>query len=251
MRARPGVALMVVLWVIVFLSTITTGIVLTTRSNSEITGNYRAGVVARYAAESGITAAVATLEDSLAKLGEGGQRLQYVNRLERALGPAEQMELGAARFAVQLVDVAARLDINAANAAALTRLFSYFGAAIEAENSARAIRAYIERSDAEGLQAARTLESLEEAARIPGVSRQLLEAASRFLTVDGDGTINRMTASDTVMSAVGGDLRDEPSRILVVSRGWQDGHKLTHEIQAVYALNGARLTLVRWRERDL
>ena len=251
MRARPGVALMLVLWVIVFLSTITTGIVLTTRTNSEITGNYRASVVARYAAESGVTAAVATLEDSLAKLGEGGQRLQYLNRLERALGTAEQMELGDARFAVQLVDVAARLDINAANAAALTRLFSYFSDAIEAENNARAIRAYIERSDAEGLQAARTLESLEEAARIPGVSRQLLEAASRFLTVDGDGTINRMTASDTVMSAVGGDLRDEPSRIIVVSRGWLDGHRLTHESQAVYALNGARLTLVRWRERDL
>jgi hypothetical protein len=152
---------------------------------------------------------------------------------------------------VQLVDVAARLDINAANAEALTRLFSYFTDAIEAENTARAIRAYIERSDAGGLQAARTLQSLDEAARIPGVSRQLLEAASRFLTVDGDGTINRMTVSDTVMSAVGGDLRDEPSQILVVSRGWLGGHRLTHEIQAVYALNGTQLTLVRWRERDL
>jgi hypothetical protein len=60
-----------------------------------------------------------------------------------------------------------------------------------------------------------------------------------------------MTASDTVLSAAAGDLRDAPSRILVVSRGWQDGHKLTHEIQAVYALNGPQLTLVRWRERDL
>jgi hypothetical protein len=89
---------MLVLWVIVFLSTITTGIVLTTRSNSEITGNYRAGVVARYAAESGVTAAVATLEDSLAKLGEGGPRRQYLNRLEGALGAAEQMQLGAASF---------------------------------------------------------------------------------------------------------------------------------------------------------
>ena len=55
MKARPGVALMLVLWVIVFLTTITTGIALTTRSNSQITGNYRAGVVARYAAESGVT----------------------------------------------------------------------------------------------------------------------------------------------------------------------------------------------------
>lgn len=42
-----------------------------------------------------------------------------------------------------------------------------------------------------------------------------------------------------------------PSRVLIVSRGWQSGHPLTHEIQAVYAVAGARLTLRAWRERDL
>jgi len=42
-----------------------------------------------------------------------------------------------------------------------------------------------------------------------------------------------------------------PSRILVVSRGWQDGHPLTHEIQAVYMIAGARLVLLAWQERDL
>jgi type II secretory pathway component PulK len=251
MKARPGVALMLVLWVIVFLTTITTGIALTTRSNSQITGNYRAGVVARYAAESGVTAAVATLEDSLAKLGAGANRLQYLNDLERALGSNEHAALGGGRFEVKLVDVGARLDINAANESALAKLFSYFTDAIAAENTARAIRAYIGDPSTQGLQAARTIESLDDAARIPGVSRELLAAAADFITVDGDGTINRMTASDTVLSAAAGDLRDEPSRIVVVSRGWQDGHKLTREIQAVYALNGAQLTLVRWRERDL
>jgi hypothetical protein len=54
-----------------------------------------------------------------------------------------------------------------------------------------------------------------------------------------------------VLSAAGGDLREEPSRIIVVSRGWLDGHALTHEIQAVYAIEGSRLALVRWRERTL
>ena len=46
-------------------------------------------------------------------------------------------------------------------------------------------------------------------------------------------------------------VQDEPSRVLVISRGWLRGHSLTHEIQAVYAIAGNRLTLVRWRERDL
>jgi hypothetical protein len=69
--------------------------------------------------------------------------------------------------------------------------------------------------------------------------------------VDGDGSINRATAPEVVLAAAGGDLRDEPSRILVASRGWLDGHALTHEIQAVYAVVGGALTLVRWRERTL
>lgn len=42
-----------------------------------------------------------------------------------------------------------------------------------------------------------------------------------------------------------------PSRVLVISRGWQDGHPLSHEIQAVFAVAGSRLVLRAWRERDL
>lgn len=42
-----------------------------------------------------------------------------------------------------------------------------------------------------------------------------------------------------------------PSRLLLVSRGWQPGHPLTHEIQAAYAVVGQRLLLQSWRERDL
>src|SRR5262245_30269231 len=133
MKARRGVALMLVLWLIVILTTITTGIALTTRSNSEITANYRAGVVARYAAESGVNVAVAVLEDSIAKLGDGAGRQNYLNRLERALGPAEKVSLGDARLAIALIDVGARLDVNAADVSALTRLFTYFTDGIAAE----------------------------------------------------------------------------------------------------------------------
>ena len=41
-----------------------------------------------------------------------------------------------------------------------------------------------------------------------------------------------------------------PSRLLIVSRGWQAGHPLTHEIQAVYAVTGTGLTLQSVDERD-
>jgi hypothetical protein len=42
-----------------------------------------------------------------------------------------------------------------------------------------------------------------------------------------------------------------PTRLLLISRGWQEGHPLTHEIQAAYAVLGQRLVLQFWWERDL
>jgi hypothetical protein len=41
-----------------------------------------------------------------------------------------------------------------------------------------------------------------------------------------------------------------PSRLLIVSRGWQSGSPTAHEIQAVYVVVGTRLTLQNWEERD-
>ena len=229
---------MLVLWIIVVLGTIGSGVFIATRSTTDITANYRARVIARYAAESGVTVAVSSLVDSLSRLTDPRARAQYLNDLERALG-ANRLSLGDARLGIALIDIGSRLDVNAADVTQLARLFGYFTDAIAAEAAARAIRPFL------------PLQSLDDLLRIPGVPRALAEQASEFLTVDGDGTINRVTASDTVLAAAGGELRDEPSRILVVSRGWRDGHPLTHEIQAVYAVVGNQLTLVRWRERDL
>jgi general secretion pathway protein K len=257
LRARPGVALMLALWIIAVVGTITSAIIVGTRSTSTIAGNYRARVVGRYAAESGVTMAMAILQDSINTLGISPARRVYLNQLERALGEREQFALGDARAAVALIDVGTRLDVNLADESALTRLFSYFTDALQAENAARAIRTYISGGASQDepelvqLQAARPLRSIDELLRVPGVPHALAERAAEFLTVDGDGSVNRVTASDTVRAAAAGDLRDEPSRIIVVSRGWRDGHALTHEIQAVYALQGNELRLVRWRERDL
>lgn len=41
-----------------------------------------------------------------------------------------------------------------------------------------------------------------------------------------------------------------PTRLLVISRGWQAGHPLTHEIRAVYAIVGTGLKLQSVEERD-
>lgn len=238
-QSRPGFAVMLVLWLIVLLGALCSGVAMGARSASTLASNYRAHVVARYAAESGLTAAVALLEDSLARVTESAARRAFLNQLDRALGGHAELSLGAARTAISLVDVGSRLDVNFADAESLATLFAYFTDAIEASTFARVVREQP------------PLQSLEELRRLPGGAPDWLERAAAYLTVDGDGTINRATASDTVLAAARGELRDEPSRIVVISRGWLDGHPLTHEIEAVYAVAGSELTLVRWSERQL
>jgi hypothetical protein len=246
-----------VLWIIVALAAVSSGVAVATRGTGGVAANYRARVVARYASESGVTLAVATLEEDLASLGDPGARRAYLNGLGGAGGGQGEIVLGDGRVQVQIVDVGARLDANAADGRSLARLLSFLTDPIEAERVAGAIRAYVAGGVTDPgvgpstLEAARPLRSIRELYRVPGVPPELIRRAAGFLTVDGDGTINRATASDTVLAAAAGELRDEPSRLLVVSRGWLAGHPLRHEIEAVYALAGAGLTLIRWRERDL
>ena len=253
---------MLVLWLIVVLGTISTAVVLGTRESASLSGNGRARVVGRYAAESGVVAATSAIELALAARPDTTDRERYLNHLDVALPQRSDVALGDASFAVTLVDVSARLDVNNAGQSALARFFAQFDPSAAA-GTASAIRRYIERTEVTGspgsqsssggsaLVAARALRSLDELERVPGVSLGLVRAAAPYLTVDGDGKINGATASDTVMVAAGGSIQNEPSRILVISRGWLRGHSLTHEIQAVYAIAGNQLTLVRWRERDL
>ena len=253
---------MLVLWLIVVLGTISTAVVLGMRQSAAMSANARARVAARYAAESGVAAATVAVEQALGSRPDTAGRQAYLNHLDVALPRRGETAIGDATFAVTLIDVSARLDVNGASEEALGRFFSQFDPS-EAPGTAQAIRRYIDgravtatpgsqsSSGGSALVAARPLRSLDELERVPGVGLGLVRAAAPYLTVDGDGKINRATASDTVLMAAGGSVQDEPSRILVVSRGWLRGHTLTHEIQAVYAIAGTQLTLVRWRERDL
>ena len=261
-RDRRGFTLMLVLWLIVVLGTISAGVVIGTREATALAGNARARVVGRYAAESGVAVATSEVERALEVRSDTAARQRYLNDLASALTTRGETTLGESVFQITLVDISSRLDVNNADASALTRFFEQFDPST-ARSTALAVRRYIDSSEvtrgagsqsmsgSSALVAARTLRSLDELESVPGVNLGLLRAAAPYLTVDGDGKINRATATDTVMVAAAGSVQDEPSRVLVVSRGWLRGHSLTHEIQAVYAIAGNRLTLVRWRERDL
>lgn len=245
---RRGVALVLVLWLIVILGGIGAAVISATRDSSRLAANTRALVVARYAAESGIEATLAAIDDSLRALTDSAARHDFLNALERRSAGGDSVLLGDGRFAVAIVDASARLDVNAAPVENLARLFARFTDLSRATALAQAIRARIERG---GGRTVTPLRSLEELRAIPGADMRVLRLAAPYLTVDGDGTVNRATASDTVMAAAFGELAEAPTRLVLVSRGWMRAHPLTHEIQGVYAIASDRLVLVHWRERTL
>jgi len=264
---RRGSTLALVLWTLVVAGGVSLAVSTRSRSAIAVASNARAHVIARYAAESGLTIAVRAIEDSLAAVGDSSARATLLNTLPRAPFPLPVGILGAARMELAISDENSKLDLNYADADAVAQLLAEFGDAGAARRTAAAIRAHIgtgvtpdspdesfpigqsTAGTAFWSRGARYLTSLDDLMAITDVDLQLLERAAPFLTVDGDGMTNRVTAPAAVLRAASGALVDSPNRLLLVSRGWLEGSSLTHEIQAVYAVQGNDLDLVRWRER--
>ena len=135
----------------------------------------------------------------------------------------------------------------------------------------------------------RPLQRLDELTRIRGFSDSLADRIAPLVTVEGDGRVNLNTAPVAVLASLPGfdpaaaadlsaqrehgavftsladlarrrgrdfsQLTTMPTRLLFISRGWQIGRPLAHEIQAVYDLDAVRLAQPRlilrfWREFD-
>jgi general secretion pathway protein K len=256
LQSRRGVALVLVLWIVVILAGVSAGVVRSARTSTGIAANARSNTIARAAAESGIEATVAAIEDTLARFENPADRKNWLNALALQPDP-DSFSLGEGRFLVTVVDVSARLDVNAATLPALQAFFSQFTDPAGAAAIANAIRQRIDSGSSSDPAAtfrprsATPIRSLDELHQRRLVPEAILSRAAPYLTVDGDGVINARTASDTVLVAASGELRDEPGRLLLISRGWVSGHPLTCEIQAVYAISGNRLVFSHWRERSL
>ena len=277
-RARRGVALLVVLWTIMMLAAVTAVASSAARSSADVASARRAGTVARAMAESGIALATARIDNVLRRAAaDSNARNVYLDALESNAVRGEALAadtLGDGVLAVTAVDVSARLDVNAAGLEGWYLLLRAFvGEAdarrvaarvddhIRGRNGDRDIAAAAARAARDSLVASllgrdvsptgsRRIESLDDLLEIPGIDLALLERIAPLLTVDGNGTINRRTASPAVLAAASGSLVDHPVRLLLVSRGWMRGHPLTREIEAVYDIAEDGLRLVRWRERE-
>jgi type II secretory pathway component PulK len=270
-------ALIFVLWMLVLLGLAIGELVARARDEASIVATLRSRAVARYAAESGVlvtTAALQTLLDSASEpedLAASARHLDTLGRQPAALAAS------SAQFAVAVANLNARLDLARSDTAALQSLFAQFVPAGRAAEITAALR-----DD--------PVTRFSELARVPGADDAFALAVAPYVTVSSDGLIDVNAAPEAVLAAVpgigpakagviiarrdggevlpsadefrttqgrptedaseGSSLTVAPTRIMIVSRGWQRGMPLSHEIQAVYVVLAGSLTLQSWEERD-
>ncbi len=251
-RPRRGAALVVALVTIAVLASVTAIASSRARQAAAVVDNRRSQVTARAMAESGVLAARARIESALRDAGsESGPDSARVHRVFDALtngnGALAQDTISEGAFATTVVDISARLDVNTAGAEGLQQLLATVAPPDDARRLAQSIEDRVRGDTSRVMQ---PFTSLDELLTVPGMQAAWLDAIAADLTVDGDGRVNRRAASRRVLAAATGTLVDRPSRLLLISRGWRLGHLLTREIQAVFAVNGTELRLVRWREQD-
>jgi hypothetical protein len=185
----------VVLWTVVLLATVTAMASGAARTSAAVASNARAQATARAMAESGVLAARVLIDDSLRVLAPvEGAREAFLGALEPVASnsqPLLQDTLADGVFAVTVVDVSARLDVNNTDADGLARLFATATSPSEARAMAEQITAFVrgDRADAEyqrmqardSLEAAllgrdvspkrrRPFESLDELRELPGAN---------------------------------------------------------------------------------
>ena len=272
---QRGVALIFVLWLLVLLGVIIAEVASRARAEAALLTSLRSRTVARYAAESGILAATVAIERLVDSSYNPLERASLFRQLDARLASLKDVELGGARFGVAALDLNARIDLNRADVATLRGLFGQFTSDARADTVAAALKV-------------NPIRRLAELSRVPGIDDSLALAVAPYVTVWSDGLVNINSAPEAVLAALpgvaaaapgivarreGGEVfatldpvhppsmpgvvaaallvSTVPSRLMLVSRGWQEGHPLTHEIQAVFAIVGRRLVLQSSWERDL
>jgi general secretion pathway protein K len=266
-NTRRGVALIFVLWLLVLLGLAAAEVVTRARTESAMVTDMRARALGQYAAESGILLTTSIIESVLDSANTPAKRAAVFQHLDTQ----RESTLGAAHFKVIFIDLNARLDVNRTDAGTLRNLFSQFTTS-SAEDIVTALKAA-------------PVSRFPELARVQGIDDNLALAVAPYVTVWGDGLININSAPEPVLAAistvgkagarsivaarengvltstdvyrgsgaVSADaplLAIAPSRIMLVSRGWQPGVPLAHEIQAVYVVIGSTLVLQSWEEHD-
>lgn len=220
LRDRRGAALVLVLWLIVVLSVIAAGVVTATRTELRLAANLRARTAARYAAESGLVAALGPVTGAVERWRLPADRVRLLDHLADTLAALREVQLGPARFAVRVMDLNTRIDLNWADGATLQGLFGQFVPETRAATLAAAVQDWRDPDDdrlehgAEAADYARAglarrprngpFRDPSELRLVLGMGDSLYYAVVPLVTVDGDGRVNLNSAPAPVLAALPG-----------------------------------------------
>lgn len=228
-RGRRGVVLLAVLWVLAVLALLAVEFAAAARTTRAAAANTRAEARVRWGARAGLARARELLDRTIAGNFAG---YDLAARGDSAL-PMPSFDLDGVTVRVAALDARARIQLNRADAAVLSRLFDAAGLASSAADSlADAILDWRDGdafrrprgAEAAEYRAARRavapkdapFEAVEELRAVYGMSPARYAAIARYLTVAGDGRVSVNSAPVPVLLTVPGI--DEAGAAAIVRR---------------------------------
>jgi general secretion pathway protein K len=187
--------LVAVLWIVMALSIIVTGLTRSVRDEARMISAARQGVQASYLGD-------AAIQIVLQQLAFNAQTVERLVTLP--------VQFHGRTMEVQVAPLNGLIDVNSASAQLLGRLLSVAGGLADGEAAAlaQAIVDFREQRTPQGL--VRRFEALEDVMQVPGVTYDLYARLSGLATVDirSSGKVNPMAAPAAVLQVLaGGDAQ--------------------------------------------
>lgn len=211
---QRGVVLVAVLWIVMALSIIVTGLSRSVREEARMLSLARQGAQASALGDAAIQLV----------LQQMGAEPKPVDRMT-----AVQVQYMGQAIAVQIMPLNGLVDINSAQIPLLVRLLTVVGGLGEgaATPVAQAIVDYREQRSAQGIP--RRFEAVEDLMRVPGVNYDLYARLSGLVTADirGNGMVNPMAAPPAVLQMLAGGNAELVSQIESRRQSGQPGIDMT------------------------
>ena len=212
--SQRGVVLVAVLWIVMALSIIVTGLSRSVRDEAKMLSMARQGAQASALGD----AAIQLVLQQMAVDAKPVDRVTTV-----------QVPYQGRQMDVQVMPLNGLVDLNSAKTPLLARLLTVAGDLPEsaAEPLAQAIVDYREQRTAQG--ALRRFEASEDLMRVPGVNYDLYARLSGLVTADirGGGTVNPMAAPAAVLQVLAGGNATMAQQIDTLRQSGQTGVDLT------------------------
>ncbi|AYM97758.1 general secretion pathway protein GspK [Acidovorax sp. 1608163] len=211
---RRGVVLVAVLWIVMALSIIVTGLSRSVRDEARMLSLARQGAQASALGDAAIQLV----------LQQMGAEPKPVDRMTTV-----QVQYMGQEIGVQVMPLNGLVDINSAQIPLLVRLLTVAGGLAEgaATPVAQAIVDYREQRSAQGVP--RRFEAVEDLMRVPGVNYDLYARLSGLVTADirSSGMVNPLAAPPAVLQVLAGGNAELVSQIDARRQSGQPGIDMT------------------------